>query len=171
MEDDDEVDVLGDFCLNLEYVQAFVCLLFVLTDIWSQDGFEPIRCRGVSYTEFGIIGRLHATSLASWKFTSKFLFNVFYIWIQQDLLFSQVWNMPMMDHANEDKNKTLNWENMLHEEKKHFSNSLPMANPPSTTTSAVVASKVSPIWTKDDVASLRKGIVSVGVVTDYGRTV
>lgn len=69
--------------------------------------------------------------------------------------------MPMMDHANEDKNKTLNWENMLHEEKKHFSNSLPMANPPSTTTSAVVASKVSPIWTKDDVASLRKGIVSV----------
>jgi len=69
--------------------------------------------------------------------------------------------MPMMDHANEDKNKTLNWENMLHEEKKHFSNSLPMANPPSTATSAVVASKVSPIWTKDDVASLRKGIVSV----------
>jgi hypothetical protein len=33
MEDDDEVDVLGDFCLNLEYVQAFVCMLFVLTDI------------------------------------------------------------------------------------------------------------------------------------------
>lgn len=96
---------------------------------------------------------------------------IFYIWIQQDPLFSQVWNMPMMDHANEDKNKTLNWENMLHEEKKHFSNSLPMANPPSTTTSAVVASKVSPIWTKDDVASLRKGIVSIGVVTDYGRTV
>ena len=85
--------------------------------------------------------------------------GVFFVYVKITLHISQVWNMPMMDHANEDKNKTLNWENMLHEEKKHFSNILPVANPPPTTTSAVVASKVSPIWTKDDIASLRKGIV------------
>ncbi|XP_046438760.1 histone H2A deubiquitinase MYSM1-like [Daphnia pulex] len=120
MEDDDEVDVLGDFCLNLE------------TDLNQYDAGEfPTQ-------------------------NSELLGDYMqHPWLLES---SQVWNMPMMDHANEDKNKTLNWENMLHEEKKHFSNSLPMANPPSTTTSAVVASKVSPMWTKDDVASLRKGI-------------
>lgn len=67
----------------------------------------------------------------------------------------------MMDHAHEDKHKTLNWENMLHEEKKHFSSSNTVVNATPTTTSSLVPSKVSPIWTKDDIASLRKGIVSL----------
>lgn len=47
---------------------------------------------------------------------------------------------------------------MLHEEKKHFhSNSQPVN---SSGTLPIAASKVSPLWTKDDVASLKKGIVS-----------
>ncbi|KZS04394.1 Uncharacterized protein APZ42_032694 [Daphnia magna] len=120
MEDEDEVDVLGDFCLNLE------------TDLNQYDAGEfPAQ-------------------------NSELLGDYMqHPWLLEN---SQVWNMPIMDHTNEDKNKTLNWENMLHEEKKHFSSSNTVVNAPSTTTSAIVASKVSPIWTKDDIASLRKGI-------------
>ena len=50
-------------------------------------------------------------------------------------------------------------ENMLHEEKKHFATNTGGNNPP-TAPSVVAVAKVSPIWTKDDIESLRKGIVS-----------
>lgn len=66
--------------------------------------------------------------------------------------------MWYFDHANEDKNKTL-LENMIHEEKKHFTTTTVASIPP-VATPAVAVSKVSPIWTKDDLDSLRKGIVS-----------
>ncbi len=57
---------------------------------------------------------------------------------------------------------------MLHEEKKHFASNTTVANAPSTATSAVAVAKVSPIWTKDDIESLRKGIVSqVALITLY----
>lgn len=56
---------------------------------------------------------------------------------------------------------------MLHEEKKHFATNTTVANVPSTATSAVAVATVSPIWTKDDIESLRKGIVSQIVFTLY----
>lgn len=66
--------------------------------------------------------------------------------------------MWYFDHTNEDKNKTL-LENMIHEEKKHFTTTSSVVNIPPVVTPTVAVSKVSPIWTKDDLESLRKGIV------------
>lgn len=48
---------------------------------------------------------------------------------------------------------------MIHEEKKHFTTTSSVVNIPPVVTPTVAVSKVSPIWTKDDLESLRKGIV------------
>lgn len=70
----------------------------------------------------------------------------------------QVW---YFDHSTEDKNKNV-MESMLQEEKKHFliSSSVTPANTPSANT----APKVSPIWTKEDIDLLKKGIVSLNSI-------
>lgn len=81
--------------------------------------------------------------------------NLFISYCKLHLLLSQGW---YFDQANEDKNKTL-LENMIHEEKKHFTTTATVTNLLPTVTPAVAVSKVSPMWTKDDVDSLRKGIV------------
>lgn len=52
---------------------------------------------------------------------------------------------------------------MLHEEKKHFPSSSQPVNP--TGNLSVAASKVSPVWTKEDISSLKKGIVSRYLIT------
>ena len=51
---------------------------------------------------------------------------------------------------------------MLHDEKKHFPTPTVNGNNVTAVTSTTLAtSKVSPMWTKDDIDSLRKGIVSL----------
>lgn len=66
---------------------------------------------------------------------------------------SQPW---YFDHANDDKSKTLLMESMIHEEKKHFP--LPAG---AQLPAPINLPKVSPMWSKEDVESLRKGIVSL----------
>ena len=51
---------------------------------------------------------------------------------------------------------------MLQDEKKHFPSGPPAQNS-STVSAALPVPKVSPIWTKEDIDSLKKGIVSDGV--------
>ena len=68
----------------------------------------------------------------------------------------QVW---YFDHGNDEKNKgTL--DSMLHDEKKHFPSGVSTAAVLSTT-SAIPVSKVSPLWTEDDIELLSKGIVRI----------
>lgn len=59
------------------------------------------------------------------------------------------------DHATEDKNKVL-VESMLHEERKHFPSPASGVQPQTVNHNQP---KVSSLWTKEDVESLRKGIV------------
>jgi hypothetical protein len=48
---------------------------------------------------------------------------------------------------------------MLQDEKKHFPSGQPAQNS-STLSATLPVPKVSPIWTKEDIDSLKKGIVS-----------
>ena len=50
---------------------------------------------------------------------------------------------------------------MLHDEKKHFPTpNINGNNLAAVTSNGIATSKVSPMWTMDDIDSLRKGIVS-----------
>ena len=50
---------------------------------------------------------------------------------------------------------------MIHEEKKHFPVAATVNNTVAVTSVALATSKVSPIWTMDDINSLQKGIVRI----------
>ena len=74
--------------------------------------------------------------------------------------------MWYFDHSADDKGKTV-LENMLQEEKKHFPSGSAVPNPSAVVSAPVSISKVSPIWTGDDVNSLQKGIVSYLALSPY----